>query len=496
MWWYSIFFGIILAGLLYWQYWRWTHRRLLELASKLPGPPALPIIGNALIFMFNTDVLDKIAMLFEVYGQYLRFWLGPELNVCVKNPTDIRKLLTSHKINHKGPLYELMIPYIGPGILTGGPSWRNHRKIATPSYNKKSVDNFTSIFNTEAEQLAKVLVNIDPKTEFDIYKYVVQCTTQNVNQTLMGLSKEDSQNIYRLDEVVASTRRMYDIIFTKMTRWWLQIPFIFWLVGGKKEQDYFIQLVDEFAGDVVKKRKRALQTSVPDEENMGIVDRYILSGALTEKEIKWETMSLFTTSQEAAAKIASGVLLYLSHLPYWQERVYNEIIEVVGESEPVSSEQLKHMQYLDMVYKETLRCLSIAALIQRTVEEEITIDEGNITLPVGTSLVIPIHYLHRDSQFWEDPWEVKPERFLPENVKNRDPNAFVPFSLGPMDCLGRVFATALIKTIIVWVLREVKLQPVGSLADLKLDVAISVSIAGGYNVKIQPRRSISINGVA
>ncbi|KAH9631388.1 hypothetical protein HF086_012176 [Spodoptera exigua] len=44
---------VIAAGFLSWQYWRWRHRRMLELAAKLPGPPALPILGNALSFMFN-----------------------------------------------------------------------------------------------------------------------------------------------------------------------------------------------------------------------------------------------------------------------------------------------------------------------------------------------------------------------------------------------------------------------------------------------------------
>ncbi|XP_075983677.1 cytochrome P450 4C1-like [Anticarsia gemmatalis] len=495
--WYTAFFGLVLAGLSFWQYWRWTHRRMLELAAKVPGPPALPILGNALIFMVNPgELLDKIAMLCDVYGDYFKFWLGPDLNICVKNPADIRTLLTSNKVNHKGPLYDLMVPFIGPGILTGGPTWRNHRKIATPAYNKKAVEHFSMIFNDEAQQLAQVLVNKDPKMEFDIYKDVVKFTTQSVNQTLMGLSKEESQNIYRMDEMVSKTRALYDLLFAKMTRWWLQIPLIYWLIGEKKKQDYNIKLINDFAGDIVKKRRKALGTSIPDDESLGIVDRYILSGELTEQEIIWDTFTLFTTSQEAAAKVASGVLTFLSHLPDWQERVYNEIIEVLGPHDPVSSEQLKQLQYLDMVYKETLRCLSIAALIQRTVEEEITINEGKFTLPGGTSLVIPIHHLHRDPRYWEDPWTVKPERFLPENVKKRDPNAFVPFSLGPMDCLGRVYATALVKTIIVWVLRYVRLQPVGTMDDLnKLHVAISVSIAGGYNVRVQ-RRNGRINGMA
>ncbi|XP_026727246.1 cytochrome P450 4g15-like [Trichoplusia ni] len=494
--WLTVSLLAITAGLLYWQYWKWTHKRLLELAALVPGPPALPILGNALIFMVNPgEMLEKISGLHDTYGQYFRFWLGPDLNISIKNPKDIRALLTSNKVNQKGPVYNFLIPFLGAGILSGGPTWRPHRKIATQSYNKKSVSHFTPIFNREAEQIARVISNRDPNVKFDIYKDVVACTTQCVNQTLMGLSKEDSQDLSRMEEMVSRTREMYALIFKAMTKWWLQIPLIYWMLGYGKKQNYFRKLVDDFTSDIVKRRQKALAEATPNEDCMGIVDRFILSGDLTEEEIKLETLTLFTTSQEAAAKIASGVLMFLAHLPDWQNKVYHEILDLVGPSGPVTSEQLKQLQYLDMVFKETLRYFSIAALIQRTVEEEITIDEGRITLPVGTSLVIPIHQLHRDPRYWEDPLKVMPERFLPENVKKRDPNAFVPFSLGPMDCLGRVYATALIKTIVVWVLRYTRLEPAGSLDNIKLQVAISVACAGGYNVRVRPRNG-RINGYA
>lgn len=60
-----------------------------------------------------------------------------------------------------------------------------------------------------------------------------------------------------------------------------------------------------------------------------------------------------------------------------------------------------------------------------------------------------------------------------------------------------MYATALVKTIIVWVLRYNRLEPAGSVEDLnKLHVGISVSIADGYNVKVQPRKNgIIINGL-
>ncbi|KAH9631389.1 hypothetical protein HF086_012177 [Spodoptera exigua] len=271
--------------------------------------------------------------------------------------------------------------------MISGPIWRAHRKIVTPSYNKKSVENFSPIFNKEAEQLARIICQKDPKKSFDVYKDVVKFTTQSVNQTLMGLSKEDSQNLYRMDEMLRVTQDMYSLIFEKMTKWWLHVPLIYWLLGKKKQQDYYVKLIDEFTADIVRRKRKALEVSEPKEQCMGIVDRYILSGELSEKEIQWETMTLFTT-----------------------DKVYKEMMDVVGPDGPVTSEQLKQLEYLDMVYKETLRYFSIAALIQRTVEEEITVKDGSITLPVGTSLVIPIHNLHRDPRFWKDPHRVMPER--------------------------------------------------------------------------------------
>jgi len=69
---------------------------------------------------------------------------------------------------------------------------------------------------------------------------------------------------------------------------------------------------------------------------------------------------------------------------------------------------------------------------------------------------IPIYAIHHDPQYYPNPNQFNPERFMPENKDRLIPYTYLPFGTGPRNCVGLRFALINIKTAVAKILRKFK----------------------------------------
>lgn len=152
--------------------------------------------------------------------------------------------------------------------------------------------------------------------------------------------------------------------------------------------------IHSFTRKVIEDRRKtklsrlsdATQLSNSDEE-FGIKKRRALLDILLDSTIDGQPLSNGDIQEEAENFMFAGhdtttsaiefLLFNLANHPDVQQRVYEEIVQVLGvdAADPVTLTKLNDLNYLEIVMKESLRLYPSVPLIGRYIREDITVSE-------------------------------------------------------------------------------------------------------------------------
>ncbi|XP_052903096.1 probable cytochrome P450 9f2 [Anopheles moucheti] len=185
---------------------------------------------------------------------------------------------------------------------------------------------------------------------------------------------------------------------------------------------------------------------------------------MTELEMVAQCLIFFLAGFDTVSTCLTFLAYELTLNKDVQDKLYEEIRATSKslEGKSLTYDALQGMQYMDMVVSEALRMWSPAPATDRLCVRDYVVDDGDrlkFTIDKGTAVFIPIAGLHHDPQYYPNPSKFDPERFSEENRDKINPNAYLPFGIGPRNCIGSRFALMEVKAIIYYMLQEFSFEP-------------------------------------
>nr|ALD15911.1 cytochrome P450 [Dendroctonus armandi] len=471
----------------------WKRRFLYRAAAKFQGPVALPLIGNAWLFMCkNEDILMRIYGLSKKYpDDPVRFWLGPSLIIMLSNPHHLEKILSSSKFAHKHDIYDLLKVFTGEGLITSsGSLHKEHRHLIQPMLTANFSQDSVAVMQKHAERCMDILEAKLDQDMFDIEDAIHQCMIDANKELILGSTR--SSQLHGYSKYDRALTNMYNLGFTRLVKPYLQPEMIYNLTPYKRRQEDLIHAVKDFIKQVVQQSKERRAHSCPPGDIYPVVDRIRdvreeRPDVISDKVFEDHLLTLYAAAEDPSTITCSFLALCFGLYPEYQERAAKEIMEVFGETPSTPSwEALSKLQYLDMCLKDVLRLFPIGPIILRKCTSDFLLDDKWL-IPKNCGIALPIFAIHRDPRYWSHPDHFYPDHFLPESTNQRHPYAYLPFSAGSRGCIGKLLANTIIKVFTCNLLQRFEIEAAGTLAEVELKMDISTRPKRGYRLKLKRR---------
>ena len=395
--------------------------------NLMGGPKGAPFFGS--LFDANRDPLAFLANNALIYGDIVDFKVLGRTVVQINHPDLIRHvLMENHKNYHKSPSYIRFESAIGKGLLTsGGDKWRKDRQTMQPMFRRELVEGFYfSVINDVGEKYKRKWLELTENgaAVVDITSEMAAITLEVISRIIFGkdtLSEEQTNALHHSYDVLmaylAKNRLLPKVDMGKVFRTERYRVF-------KKEVDKVYALL----GRLIEQYRREPRTE----------EKYNMLALLIEaQKAAPEHFSESDIREHAATMIFAGFET-TSILMQWMWYALNahpgveQKLRAAIPTGDISCDALMGIEYLDMVFKETMRLYPPLWMTGRKPVAEDSI--GGYKVTPEHMILLPQIVMHRHPYWW-----YKPDAFLPERFANGfepDEGLYFPFSQGARKCSG------------------------------------------------------------
>ncbi|KAI0218407.1 Cytochrome P450 3A24 [Lamellibrachia satsuma] len=454
----------------------------------IPGPQPWPVIGN-IHTSARMGHIEAQKYWIEKYGKRVGMFVGSTPMLMTTDPDMVRSIMVKDfaHFHNRPDLVSDSETFSQTLIALRDGQWKHVRVQLSPAFSSAKLKQMTSDMNACAALLIKNLLGeVDNKAGISIVTFMGAFAMDVIARTVFGLQvnsqlEPESPFVLHAKQAFGSLKRFNPSFFLGIVFPFLR-PAFHWLnlsTVDRSSEEFFTKVIEqamqtrkegnndrvdflqqmlkcnkeaeaaEAAAQVDKKRLEASSVEdVPKKEH---------KKGLTHTQILANSMLFFIAAYDTTSTTLMYLLYNLALNPDCQQRVADEVNEVMGDEDEVRYEMMREMTYLDKCLQETLRMYPPAISVSR--EAYIDVVVNGVVIRKDTMVHIPVYVLHHDPQVYPQPDKFDPERFSPEAKAARNPFCYLPFGVGPHSCIGMHLAQQEIKIVMAAVLQRFRFVP-------------------------------------
>ncbi|CAH6790684.1 cytochrome P450 4A14 [Phodopus roborovskii] len=436
---------------------------LLKTLQKFPSMPSHWLWGHHL----KDKDLEQILTWVEKFpGACLQWLSGSNARVLLYDP-DYVKMILGRSDPKAYNVYRFVAPWIGYGLLLlNGKKWFQHRRMLTPAFHYDILKPYVRIMADSVNTMLDRWEKLDGQNcPLEIFHYISLMTLDTVMKCAFS-HRGSAQLNENSRSYTKAVEDLNSLVFFRMRNNFHENNVIYKMSSDGRLFHRACQLAHEHTDGVVKMRKAQLQNEeelekVKKKRRLDFLDILLFAktedgNSLSDEDLRAEVDTFMFEGHDTTASGISWIFYALATNPEHQQRCREEVQSILGDGTSVTWDHLDQMPYTTMCIKEALRLYPPVPVVSRELNTPVTFPDGR-SLPKGIIVAISIYGLHHNPSLWPNPKVFDPSRFAPDS--SRHSHAFLPFSGGARNCIGKQFAMNELKVAVALTLLRFELLP-------------------------------------
>ncbi|XP_068631922.1 probable cytochrome P450 9f2 [Battus philenor] len=511
----EILIFILTALIVYFIY---TYKRVHSYFDErgLKYNPGLPIFGNIVRSTFlKRHFIDEIDAVYREFPdeKYVGYIEGTTPIILIRDPEIIKHITVKdfdHFVNHKAFVPEDVEPLFGASLLLmKDEKWRDMRTTLSPAFTGSKMRQLMP-FMTEISR--NVIQHLKEHTteDIDVADLMRRYTNDVIASSAFGYQvnsvKEKENEFYKMGQTLFNFTAWQRFLLFLTSVFPSVIKFFGFEIFSKKYTKFFDDLVattmehreknnierPDMIQLLMQASKGNLKTEEADKDE---IEDHSKRQEWSQRDLASQVFIFFIAGFETSAGALVLCIHELAINPHIQKKLYQEIKAFTEKNGNLTYETINELKYLDCVINETLRRWAPALILDRICSKTYELPpsrEGGkpCKLNPGDVVYNVVNSIHLDPKHYPKPEVFDPERFSEERKHEIKPFTFMPFGVGPRNCIGSRFAYLEIKVLIYHLMLNFEIRKCKKTTDpIVLEpFNFNLKALGGSWVRLEPRQ--------